>query len=87
MFCEFGLVIRRTDILLFLIVAGCATPPPEPPKPQEPVTEPVPEQSKKHVPFATVENYHDRLIAYSLGNFATYYGISVEGIKGIAPIL
>ncbi len=28
-----------------------------------------------------------RLIAYSLGNFATYYGISVEGIKGIAPIL
>ncbi len=34
-----------------------------------------------------MENYHDRLIAYSLGNFATYYGISVEGIKGIAPIL
>jgi hypothetical protein len=33
------------------------------------------------------ENYKDRLIAYSLGNFATYYGISVEGIKGIAPIL
>jgi len=27
------------------------------------------------------------LIAYSLGNFATYYGISVAGIKGIAPIL
>lgn len=34
-----------------------------------------------------MENYKDRLIAYSLGNFATYYGISVEGIKGIAPIL
>jgi len=34
-----------------------------------------------------VELYHDRLIAYSLGNFATYYGISVEGIRGIAPIL
>ena len=34
-----------------------------------------------------MENYNDRLIAYSLGNFATYYGISVEGIKGIAPIL
>jgi len=34
-----------------------------------------------------MENYQDRLIAYSLGNFATYYGISVEGIKGIAPIL
>lgn len=33
------------------------------------------------------ERYRDRLIAYSLGNFATYYGISVEGIKGIAPIL
>ena len=26
--------------------------------------------------------YKDRLIAYSLGNFATYYGISVAGIKG-----
>lgn len=34
-----------------------------------------------------IERYKDRLIAYSLGNFATYYGISVEGIKGIAPIL
>ena len=34
-----------------------------------------------------VERYKDRLIAYSLGNFATYYGISVDGIKGIAPIL
>ncbi len=34
-----------------------------------------------------IERYHDRLIAYSLGNFATYYGISVAGIKGIAPIL
>jgi hypothetical protein len=34
-----------------------------------------------------MENYRDRLIAYSLGNFATYYGISVDGIKGIAPIL
>ena len=34
-----------------------------------------------------IELYHDRLIAYSLGNFATYYGISVEGIRGIAPIL
>jgi poly-gamma-glutamate capsule biosynthesis protein CapA/YwtB (metallophosphatase superfamily) len=33
------------------------------------------------------ELYRDRLIAYSLGNFATYYGISVTGIKGIAPIL
>jgi poly-gamma-glutamate capsule biosynthesis protein CapA/YwtB (metallophosphatase superfamily) len=34
-----------------------------------------------------MEIYRDRLIAYSLGNFATYYGISVEGIRGIAPIL
>lgn len=34
-----------------------------------------------------MERYRNRLIAYSLGNFATYYGISVEGIKGIAPIL
>ena len=34
-----------------------------------------------------MENYRDRLIAYSLGNFATYYGISVKGIRGIAPIL
>ena len=34
-----------------------------------------------------MERYKDRLIAYSLGNFATYYGISVEGIKGNAPIL
>ncbi len=39
-----------------------------------------------HVVWA-VERYRNRLIAYSLGNFATYYGISVEGIKGIAPIL
>jgi len=34
-----------------------------------------------------MEIYRDRLIAYSLGNFATYYGISVDGIRGIAPIL
>jgi poly-gamma-glutamate capsule biosynthesis protein CapA/YwtB (metallophosphatase superfamily) len=34
-----------------------------------------------------IERYKDRLIAYSLGNFATYYGISVDGSKGIAPIL
>ena len=34
-----------------------------------------------------MEIYGDRLIAYSLGNFATYYGISVEGIKGVAPVL
>jgi hypothetical protein len=34
-----------------------------------------------------MERYQDRLIAYSLGNFATYYGISVDGLNGIAPIL
>ena len=34
-----------------------------------------------------MERYNDRLIAYSLGNFATYYGISVADIRGIAPIL
>ena len=34
-----------------------------------------------------MERYRERLIAYSLGNFATYYGISVSGDKGIAPIL
>jgi hypothetical protein len=39
-----------------------------------------------HVPRA-MELYRDRLVAYSLGNFATYYGISVVGEKGYAPIL
>jgi poly-gamma-glutamate capsule biosynthesis protein CapA/YwtB (metallophosphatase superfamily) len=39
-----------------------------------------------HVPRA-VELYNDRLIAYSLGNFATYYGINVRGPKGYAPII
>jgi hypothetical protein len=34
-----------------------------------------------------MENYKDRLITYSLGNFATNLGISVDGIKGVAPIL
>jgi poly-gamma-glutamate capsule biosynthesis protein CapA/YwtB (metallophosphatase superfamily) len=34
-----------------------------------------------------MEIYKDRLISYSLGNFATYYGISVDGNRGIAPIL
>jgi poly-gamma-glutamate capsule biosynthesis protein CapA/YwtB (metallophosphatase superfamily) len=39
-----------------------------------------------HVPRA-LEYYRERLVAYSLGNFANYYGISVEGTKGLAPIL
>ncbi len=39
-----------------------------------------------HIPRA-MELYRDRLIAYSLGNFATYYGISVTESKGYAPVL
>ncbi|NNF17807.1 MAG: CapA family protein, partial [Gammaproteobacteria bacterium] len=39
-----------------------------------------------HVPRG-LELYRDRLIAYSLGNFNTYQGISIQGIKGLAPIL
>ena len=39
-----------------------------------------------HVPRA-LELYGGRLIAYSLGNFATHFGVSVEGMAGWAPIL
>jgi poly-gamma-glutamate capsule biosynthesis protein CapA/YwtB (metallophosphatase superfamily) len=39
-----------------------------------------------HVPRA-LELYQGRLVAYSLGNFCTYYGISVAGLKGLAPVL
>lgn len=39
-----------------------------------------------HVPRA-MEVYRGRLIAYSLGNFATYQGMSVSGLKGLAPVL
>ena len=39
-----------------------------------------------HVPRA-LELYRGRLVAYSLGNFCTYYGISVSGPKGLAPLL
>lgn len=39
-----------------------------------------------HVPRA-LELYRGRLIAYSLGNFATWYGIGVEGLRGLAPIV
>jgi hypothetical protein len=34
-----------------------------------------------------VEVYKDRFIAYSLGNFATYGTINVNGISGYAPIV
>ncbi|HEY3403468.1 MAG TPA: CapA family protein [Ohtaekwangia sp.] len=42
-----------------------------------------------HGPHVTraVEIYNNRFIAYSLGNFCTYRGISVTGINGLAPII
>jgi hypothetical protein len=39
-----------------------------------------------HVPRG-LEIYKDRLIAYSLGNFATGRGIGVSGQRGLAPLL
>ncbi|MDR2405796.1 MAG: CapA family protein [Deltaproteobacteria bacterium] len=39
-----------------------------------------------HVPRGA-ELYKDRLIAYSLGNFATASGINVKGASGLAPLL
>jgi len=39
-----------------------------------------------HVPRA-IEIYRDRLIAYSLGNFCTYRGMSLDKEKGYAPLL
>jgi poly-gamma-glutamate capsule biosynthesis protein CapA/YwtB (metallophosphatase superfamily) len=39
-----------------------------------------------HVPRA-LQLYRGRLIAYSLGNFATFSGVSVVGESGYAPIL
>ena len=42
-----------------------------------------------HGPHVTraIEVYQDRFIAYSLGNFCTYRGISVNGVNGLAPII
>jgi hypothetical protein len=42
-----------------------------------------------HGPHVTraVEVYHDKFIAYSMGNFCTYGGINVSGINGLAPII
>ncbi|MFA5851155.1 MAG: CapA family protein [Spirochaetales bacterium] len=34
-----------------------------------------------------MELYKKRLIAYSLGNFVTYKGVSVSGVCGLAPLL
>jgi hypothetical protein len=42
-----------------------------------------------HGPHVTrgVEVYKKRFIAYSLGNFCTYRGISINGVNGLAPII
>jgi hypothetical protein len=42
-----------------------------------------------HGPHVTraIEVYNERFIAYSLGNFCTYRGISVNGVNGLAPIV
>jgi hypothetical protein len=42
-----------------------------------------------HGPHVTraVEVYKNRFIAYSLGNFCTYRGISIAGVNGLAPII
>jgi len=39
-----------------------------------------------HVPRG-IEVYRGRIIAYSLGNFCTWFGINVQGVKGLAPLL
>lgn len=39
-----------------------------------------------HVPRA-IEVWNGHLVAYSLGNFATWFGISIAGPKGYAPLL
>ena len=39
-----------------------------------------------HVPRA-MELYRQRLIAYSLGNFCTFYGMKITGNNGLAPLL
>jgi poly-gamma-glutamate capsule biosynthesis protein CapA/YwtB (metallophosphatase superfamily) len=42
-----------------------------------------------HGPHVTraIDVYKDRFIAYSLGNFCTYRGISVSSVNGLAPIV
>ena len=42
-----------------------------------------------HGPHVTraVELYNDRLIAYSLGNFCTTFGVNLAGVNGYAPVL
>ena len=42
-----------------------------------------------HGPHVTrcVELYKGRLIAYSLGNFCTPYGVNISGVNGYAPVI
>ncbi len=42
-----------------------------------------------HGPHVTraVELYKDRIIAYSLGNFCTTFGVNLAGVNGYAPVL
>ncbi|HEX5172057.1 MAG TPA: CapA family protein [Cyclobacteriaceae bacterium] len=42
-----------------------------------------------HGPHVTraIDVYKNRFIAYSLGNFCTYRGISVSGVNGLSPIV
>ncbi|MCR5710313.1 MAG: CapA family protein [Bacteroidales bacterium] len=42
-----------------------------------------------HGPHVTraVECYKDRIVAYSLGNFCTTFGVNVAGVNGYAPVL
>ncbi|MBR1538367.1 MAG: CapA family protein [Bacteroidales bacterium] len=42
-----------------------------------------------HGPHVTraVELYKDRLVAYSLGNFCTTFGVNLSGVNGYAPVL
>jgi len=42
-----------------------------------------------HGPHVTraVECYKDRIIAYSLGNFCTTFGVNLAGVNGYAPVL
>lgn len=42
-----------------------------------------------HGPHVTrgIEIYNNRFIAYSLGNFCTYKGISITGVNGLAPVI
>lgn len=39
-----------------------------------------------HVPRG-LEVYRKRIIAYSLGNFCTWFGLNVNGVNGLAPLL